>query len=50
MQVTTTISKKVTFKVFLLGIDQTTKYGQMYREAVIQYKVLIQLSNMSNLK
>lgn len=38
-QVTETISKEITFKALLLSIDQVTRYGNMYREGVIQFKV-----------
>ncbi|MCP5656451.1 hypothetical protein NL311_29105, partial [Klebsiella pneumoniae] len=32
------ISKDITFKALLLSIDQVTRYGNMYREGVIQFK------------
>ncbi|XP_052739419.1 exocyst complex component 3 isoform X2 [Bicyclus anynana] len=38
LQVTETISKEITFKALLLSIDQVTRYGNMYREGVIQFK------------
>ena len=39
LQVTETISKDITFKALLLSIDQVTRYGNMYRDGVIQFKV-----------
>ncbi|KAH9632325.1 hypothetical protein HF086_010250 [Spodoptera exigua] len=36
--VTETISKEITFKALLLSIDQVTRYGNMYRDGVIQFK------------
>lgn len=39
LQVTSTISKQLTFKALLMSIDNVTKYGQMYRDALIQFKV-----------
>ncbi|KAJ8721527.1 hypothetical protein PYW07_002302 [Mythimna separata] len=38
LQVTETISKEITFKALLLSIDQVTRYGNMYRDGVIQFK------------
>ncbi|CAG9785566.1 unnamed protein product [Diatraea saccharalis] len=38
LQVTETISKEITFKALLLSIDQVTRYANMYREGVIQFK------------
>ncbi|KAM3964126.1 exocyst complex component Sec6 [Aphomia sociella] len=38
LQVTETISKEVTFKALVLSIEQVTRYGNMYREGVIQFK------------
>ncbi|CAG9578778.1 unnamed protein product [Danaus chrysippus] len=38
LQVTETISKDITFKALLLSIDQVTRFGNMYREGVIQFK------------
>ncbi|XP_050673843.1 exocyst complex component 3 isoform X2 [Leptidea sinapis] len=38
LQVTETISKEITFKALLLSIEQVTRYGNMYREGVIQFK------------
>ncbi|VVC89900.1 unnamed protein product, partial [Leptidea sinapis] len=40
LQVTETISKEITFKALLLSIEQVTRYGNMYREGVIQFKNL----------
>lgn len=46
LQVTDTISKDITFKALLLSIDQVTRYGNMYRDGVIQFKVsLLQIFN-----
>ncbi|XP_071438678.1 exocyst complex component 3 isoform X2 [Hetaerina americana] len=38
LQVTQTISPELTFKALVLGMEQVTKYGLMYREAVIAFK------------
>ncbi|XP_034827059.1 exocyst complex component 3 [Maniola hyperantus] len=38
LQVTETISKEITFKALLLSVEQVTRYGNMYREGVIQFK------------
>lgn len=38
LQVTKTISKEITFKALLLSIEQVTRYGNMYRDGVIQFK------------
>ncbi|KAJ0175599.1 hypothetical protein K1T71_008758 [Dendrolimus kikuchii] len=38
LQVTETISKEITFKALLLSIDQVTRYGNIYRDGVIQFK------------
>ncbi|XP_052756096.1 exocyst complex component 3 [Galleria mellonella] len=38
LQVTETISKEVTFKALVLSIEQVTRFGNMYREGVIQFK------------
>ncbi|XP_022122794.1 exocyst complex component 3 [Pieris rapae] len=38
LQVTETITKDITFKALLLSIDQVTRFGNMYREGVIQFK------------
>ncbi|KAJ2942695.1 hypothetical protein O0L34_g2165 [Tuta absoluta] len=38
LQVTETISKEITFKALVLAIEQVTRYGNMYREGVIQFK------------
>lgn len=39
LQVTETISKELTFKALLLSIEQVTRYGNMYKEGVIEFKV-----------
>lgn len=38
LQVTQTISKEITFKALMLSIEQVTRYGNMYREGVLQFK------------
>ncbi|XP_073949311.1 exocyst complex component 3-like [Choristoneura fumiferana] len=38
LQVTETISKEITFKALMLSIEQVTRYGNMYREGVLQFK------------
>merc|ERR1719431_1161541 len=38
LQVSATISQDLVHKVLLLGIEQVTRYGNMYREAVQEYK------------
>ncbi|XP_041985818.1 exocyst complex component 3 [Aricia agestis] len=38
LQVTETISKEITFKALLLSIEQVTRFGNMYREGVAQFK------------
>ncbi|XP_059478700.1 exocyst complex component 3-like [Neocloeon triangulifer] len=39
LQVTNTISHDLTFKALLLSIGQVAQYGNLYREAIFQYKV-----------
>ncbi|XP_061703941.1 exocyst complex component 3 [Cydia pomonella] len=38
LQVTQTISKEITFKALMLSIEQVTRYGNMYRDGVLQFK------------
>ncbi|KAG8234436.1 hypothetical protein J437_LFUL014182 [Ladona fulva] len=38
LQVTQTISEELTFKALILSMEQVTKYGLMYREAIIAFK------------
>jgi len=38
LQVSATISQELVYKVLLLGIEQVTRYGTMYRAAIQDYK------------
>lgn len=38
LQVTKTISQALTHKALMLSMDQVTKYGRLYRDAIIQFK------------
>uniref|UniRef100_A0A6M2DID1 Putative exocyst complex subunit sec6 n=1 Tax=Xenopsylla cheopis TaxID=163159 RepID=A0A6M2DID1_XENCH len=38
LTVTNTISKELTFKSLLLSIDQISKYGNMYRAKIVEFK------------
>jgi len=39
LQVTRTISQDLTFKALLLSMEQVTKYGEMYRAAIVEFKI-----------
>lgn len=38
LQVSETISQELVHKVFLLGIEQVTRFGEMYKNAIVEYK------------
>ena len=38
LQVSATISPELTNKVFILSLGEVAKFGQLYRDAIVEYK------------